>query len=244
MTGRSKPGGRSSSVIRAGGGFRSAGPGSKADSWQFQIWGIFYGHADLIIGTHLSYSCEIGHDAQRFGCWAVHPTAGRRRRVRLRFWAYQRKGQFDIAIEKCQRASQSKAALPCGDFWRTYAVTGRRNEPRAIVNELASNHGGTTAGALAVACLGLGETGEVFRWLELALSNRDEWMIWIHWDSRADPLRADPRFADLLRPVGLTPRAPAGRQQNLPAARKTGGQKSSRHPHLEETGGLPGSPLI
>ena len=50
---------------------------------------------------------------------------------------------------------------------------------------------------------GLGEKDEVFRWLNAAYEERDYQMEGLRTDFRLDPLRSDPRFAELLRKVGL-----------------------------------------
>ena len=50
-----------------------------------------------------------------------------------------------------------------------------------------------------------GEREEAFAWLDLAYENRSEGMVWLKVDPTLDSLRASPRFAALLRGVGLTP---------------------------------------
>ena len=49
----------------------------------------------------------------------------------------------------------------------------------------------------------LGETDEAFTWLEKAYQERDSFMPIIKVDPRLDNLRSDPRFADLVRRVGI-----------------------------------------
>ena len=46
---------------------------------------------------------------------------------------------------------------------------------------------------------GLGETDRAFEMLNRAFDTRDRGMSWIRVAPRLDPLRADPRFTDLLR---------------------------------------------
>jgi hypothetical protein len=50
---------------------------------------------------------------------------------------------------------------------------------------------------------GLGEKGEAFGWLEKAYDGRDFILVFLKVDPAFDRLRADPRFADLVRRVGL-----------------------------------------
>jgi TolB-like protein len=50
---------------------------------------------------------------------------------------------------------------------------------------------------------GLGEKDEVFRWLAAAYEERDYQIEGLRTDFRLDPVRSDPRFAELVRKVGL-----------------------------------------
>jgi len=56
---------------------------------------------------------------------------------------------------------------------------------------------------LAIVCAGLGETDQAFAWLEKAHGERDGFLTYLKVDPRLDRLRPEPRFADLLRRVGL-----------------------------------------
>jgi len=50
--------------------------------------------------------------------------------------------------------------------------------------------------------MALGDKDRAFRWLDRCYEERSPWLAWLKTD-RLDPLRPDPRFADLLRRVGL-----------------------------------------
>ena len=58
---------------------------------------------------------------------------------------------------------------------------------------------------LAIVYLALGEKQQALDWLEKAYEDRNWWMPWIKVEPRFDSLRSDPRFADLVRRVGLPP---------------------------------------
>jgi len=49
----------------------------------------------------------------------------------------------------------------------------------------------------------LGDKDEAFAWLDRAYADRSFYLTWIKVDPQMDSLRLDPRFADLMRRVGL-----------------------------------------
>ncbi len=56
---------------------------------------------------------------------------------------------------------------------------------------------------IAVIQAALGEKDQAFALLERAHNDESEWLGWLGDDYRMDSLRSDPRFADLMRRVGL-----------------------------------------
>jgi TolB-like protein/DNA-binding winged helix-turn-helix (wHTH) protein/Tfp pilus assembly protein PilF len=86
-----------------------------------------------------------------------------------------------------------------------YARTGRRTEARAaLAKSLQLSKGKqVSSGAVALTYAALGEKNESFQWLEKAYTDRSSFMTSLKYWSVFDPLRGDPRFADLLRRVGL-----------------------------------------
>jgi hypothetical protein len=61
---------------------------------------------------------------------------------------------------------------------------------------------------LALIFVGLQDMDEAFRWLHSALEQRSLWLGYLDVEPQLDPLRNDPRFAELRRRVGL-PGSPA-----------------------------------
>ena len=51
--------------------------------------------------------------------------------------------------------------------------------------------------------VGLGENDEAFRLLDLAFQERVDRLVYLNVDPMADPLRSDPRFAQLMAKVGF-----------------------------------------
>jgi hypothetical protein len=51
--------------------------------------------------------------------------------------------------------------------------------------------------------VGLGENDEAFRLLDLAYQERIDRLVYLNVDPMADPIRSDPRFAQLMAKIGL-----------------------------------------
>jgi hypothetical protein len=49
----------------------------------------------------------------------------------------------------------------------------------------------------------LGDKDQAFRWLNTAYQERDWWLEGLKTYFPLDPIRSDPRFAELVRKVGL-----------------------------------------
>ena len=56
---------------------------------------------------------------------------------------------------------------------------------------------------LALGAAAAGEPDAAFTWLERAYALRDPWLVFLKVDPRFDPLRGDPRLADLAARIGL-----------------------------------------
>jgi len=51
----------------------------------------------------------------------------------------------------------------------------------------------------------LGDKDHAFEWLNTSYQEHDPWLYAIRTDFTMDSLRSDPRYADLLRKIGLPP---------------------------------------
>ena len=83
------------------------------------------------------------------------------------------------------------------------ALSATPPDPPIDVRLAQRKAGYTSAYDIAVLYAGLGEKDEVFRWLTAAYEERDYQMESLRTDFRLDPVRSDPRFAELVRKVGL-----------------------------------------
>lgn len=64
---------------------------------------------------------------------------------------------------------------------------------------------GQTISHVATVYAALGDRDQAFAWLEKAYEGRSFYITVLRVDPDLDSLRSDPRFADLLQRVGLTP---------------------------------------
>ena len=122
--------------------------------------------------------------------------------------AYGQKGMYADAMAEFQ-----KAANAAGDetnylasLGMIHARAGRKDQARKMLNKLTelSGRGYVPASDMAVVYASLGEKDQAFEWLEKAYEDRSGTMLLINVWPAMDPLRPDPRFADLVRRVGLT----------------------------------------
>lgn len=117
--------------------------------------------------------------------------------------------QSEEAIPVLEKALSVSDRSPgaMGVLIRAYAHAGRRSEALRLLAELKkhSQAGYVPAGAFVNAYLGLGDNEQAFAWLELAYQEQSNLLQFLKVHPFFDPLRGDPRFADLVRRVGLDP---------------------------------------
>ncbi len=85
------------------------------------------------------------------------------------------------------------------------ARTGNRPEAVKILDRLTqlSKQRYLPAYCFAIVCAGLDQKDKTFAWLEKAYQERSDFLLFLKIEESMDPLRSDPRFADLVRRVGL-----------------------------------------
>lgn len=112
------------------------------------------------------------------------------------------------AIPVLEKAVTTSNRSPGVIGWliRAYAVAGRRNDAVRLLSELQARRkaGFVPAGAFVNAYLGLGDNDQAFAWLEQGYRDRSSIMQRLKASPDFDPLRGDPRFADLVHRVGLS----------------------------------------
>lgn len=117
--------------------------------------------------------------------------------------AYLEKGQSEQAITELQKNRGRSVVL--GLLGYAYAVAGRKAEALKALAELQALSGRRYISPYEIARIyvGLGEKEQAFEWLEKAYQGRSDYLTRLQVDPTFDSLRSDPRFADLVRRVGL-----------------------------------------
>jgi len=123
--------------------------------------------------------------------------------------AYEQKGMYGESIA----GFKEWATLKGGSEWsfsmaglgHVYAVSGQKGEARSVLDELKQLSGEqyVPSSSIALVYVGLGEKDQAFAWLEKGYEERSFQMQCLTVEPRWDSLRLDPRFADLVRRVGL-----------------------------------------
>ena len=126
--------------------------------------------------------------------------------------AYREKGDYVRATALYKKAEEVTGA-PQPGLAVTYAKMGRQSEARQILDELKKISGTkyVSADVIASIYVALGEKDEAFHWLERAF---EQYAAVGYFAPEFRPLRGDPRFADLLRRIGVDPVKALARQKN------------------------------
>ncbi len=121
--------------------------------------------------------------------------------------AYEFKGMLPEAIAEFHKAVSAtpERVLATAALGRTYALAGQTAQAREILGSLKSLSRQRYVSPFFIAAIhiALGEKDAAFEWLEKAFQERSDLMVYLKVEPRLDPLRSDPRFADLVRRVGL-----------------------------------------
>ena len=121
--------------------------------------------------------------------------------------AFQQKGmhaQAQAAFQKILAVVPDDPAV-LALLGHEYAVSGRHGDALQVAAQLKSISAHRYVPALYFALIftGLGDRDEAFRWMEAAVQEKTEYLVYLASEPLADPLRNDPRFASLARKVGI-----------------------------------------
>jgi len=122
-------------------------------------------------------------------------------------WAYLQRGRHQEAIAGLRAALSTLGRQPQveGELGYALAVAGHRAEARAVLEGLRQLSSTRYVSPYSVALVhaGLGDRDQALAWLDKAYDERSDYMPYLKLEPMLDSLRSDPRFAALVRRVGL-----------------------------------------
>jgi TolB-like protein/Flp pilus assembly protein TadD len=120
--------------------------------------------------------------------------------------ALLQKNSYSEAIAEFQKAAELSAGSTTltSNLAYAYALSGRKNEALAILNNLknSSRHAVSNAPEIALVYVGLNDKDQAIAWLEKAYADRFNPSLLLR--PAFDPLRADPRFLNLVHRIGIS----------------------------------------
>jgi len=163
--------------------------------------------ATLFVGTVLVFMGQ--HDRaieQLRNCieldstyWLAHDFLGR---------TYEEQGRMPEAIAEFERALEleKENAENWANLGHAYAAAGRKAEALRIIDQMKelSAHGYVAPYNFAIVHAGLGDRDQAFAWLDRAWADRSAFLVlYLRTSFHMSNLRADSRFEDLARRIGL-----------------------------------------
>jgi serine/threonine protein kinase/tetratricopeptide (TPR) repeat protein len=119
----------------------------------------------------------------------------------------EQKGMFKDAIAEFEEGSRLSEGDPrmAAARGHAYAVSGKKDSAKNVLADLKSLSSQRYVAPVEIALVytGLDDKEKAFEWLEKAYQDHSPWLIWLKVDPRFDRLRSDPRYADVLRRMGL-----------------------------------------
>jgi TolB-like protein/Flp pilus assembly protein TadD len=116
--------------------------------------------------------------------------------------AYLQKGMKEQGLAEIKKAYDLHQGGPAltGTLGYAYAIAGKTSEAQAILKELMNQSAGKPIPGMAVSrvYIGLGNKDQAFAWLRTGLEQHSG-PVYLKTDPIYDPLRKDPRFAELLQ---------------------------------------------
>jgi adenylate cyclase len=159
----------------------------------FLGFGLYFAHryADAIAQLHETLEVEPNY-------FLAHSFLGK---------AYVQNGELEPGIAEIRRAKELDPHNPEGTsaLGYAYAVAGDRDAAQRVIDELRqqSQTSYVSPFFFAVIHAALGETDQAFALLDEAYDDHSFFLWGLKVEPMVDPQRADPRFTELLKKVGL-----------------------------------------
>jgi Tol biopolymer transport system component/serine/threonine protein kinase/tetratricopeptide (TPR) repeat protein len=118
-------------------------------------------------------------------------------------WVLGHLGRHEEAINAAKKAIEFSGPSPfiTATLSSAYAAAGRAEEARRVLGELEelASKRYVSPYYLAIVYTQLGRHERAFALLEQSFNDREAWIMWLGVQPQFDPLRSDPRFAELVR---------------------------------------------
>jgi TolB-like protein/Flp pilus assembly protein TadD len=119
---------------------------------------------------------------------------------------YDASGKGDLAIAETRRAIELGYPFGQSLLAESYAAAGRKAEAAAPLKEAIKQFRRSHAGAIFIAFAfdALGDKDQAFSWFEESYKDREALLVYLNeYRFQNDAWRADPRFQDLVRRIGI-----------------------------------------
>lgn len=121
--------------------------------------------------------------------------------------AYERKGEYDKAVAEFTEALKLSDGSPeiSAMLAHAHAVSGNERQARIILDDLLklSKQRYVSPYHIAIVYAGLGDRERSLEWLEAAVGDKQNLLIFLRFDARMDDLRSDSRFQNIIKKTGL-----------------------------------------
>jgi DNA-binding winged helix-turn-helix (wHTH) protein/TolB-like protein/Flp pilus assembly protein TadD len=161
-------------------------------------------YANLTAGIPYFYAGQYDKAAAQYkkviemdtSFWLAHRWLGK---------TYERQGKYDEAIAEFQTVARGGNVGQSPSLACAYALAGKQTEARRVLAELLRTAKAKYVSPYSFAMIyaTLGDKDQAFEWLEKDLKEHGDDLVFLRIEGRLDNLRSDPRFADLVRQVGI-----------------------------------------
>jgi serine/threonine-protein kinase len=164
-------------------------------SLRTQALGIIF----LIFALHYDEAIEQARKAQE-----LEPRFGPA--LAFQGLAFAEQGRFKEALESLEKAALlDKSAMVSLFRAHVHAVAGNKDHAKKLVNEIEEEAeiGYMCPYEVATAYVSLRDNDKAYEWLRKGIHERADCMAWLGVEPWMEPFRADPRYNELLREIGL-----------------------------------------
>ena len=128
--------------------------------------------------------------------------------------AYDQKGQFDQAIAELRKAVDLSHGTPMmiSALAHAYARSGNKIEAEKLLAQLTTNSKTEYVSPyyFAIIQAGLGDNESAMDWLEKALADHSNGLVFLQVEPQLDGLRSNPRFSTLQKKMNFPPSVTSG----------------------------------